>query len=110
MTKKYIEDNDLRRSNDRAEAKMLDTIQHGEPIWDIDYDKEKPEKIKEQKHISLMICGHCGKRDNEHIEKVIEGKYANMLCYSCRCLFEVAIADVAKKYLTTNPLLIEYEQ
>jgi len=48
---------------------------------------------------SIFICGHCGKEDREHIEKVIMGDFANMLCFSCRCEFEDSIRDVAMKYL-----------
>lgn len=54
-----------------------------------------------------MICGHCGKKDEKYIEKVVIGKHANMLCYTCRCMLEDAIDDVAKKYLTTNPELLK---
>ncbi len=61
MTKKFIEDNDLRRSDDRTEAKMLDALQHGEPIWNINskHDKGKSIKIEQEdkeKEIHLVIA------------------------------------------------------
>ena len=57
--------------------------------------KEKPCK-------SLFICGYCDrdtKGEKGETTKVILGGFANMLCFSCRCRFEDAIEDVAKKYL-----------
>ena len=56
-------------------------------------------KRKMDKNKSIFICGHCGKEDRDHIEKVICGGYVNMLCFTCRCRFEDAIRDISKKYL-----------
>ena len=54
---------------------------------------------EKKKYVSLFICGHCGKEDKAHSKKVICHGYANILCYSCRCIFEESIRDLARKYL-----------
>lgn len=61
---------------------------------------------KEAKYLSLFICGRCGKKD-EDIDKVVLANYANMLCCSCKAELNDAIADVARRYLTTNRKLLE---
>lgn len=49
--------------------------------------------------MSLFVCGRCGEEDKEHIRKVILGGYANMLCFSCNCLLEATIVEIAKQFL-----------
>ena len=102
MTKKYIEDNDLRRSNLRAEGYASDALQHGEsPCREPCCPKNGTELP--------MICGKCGKEDKDddyNIKKVKSGKYTSTLCTTCRHMFEIEIENVDRKYLTTNLLLV----
>lgn len=54
-------------------------------------------------HVSLFICGHCGKdTKNDHdntTEKVIEYGFANMLCGNCRNKMRNEMVLIAMKYL-----------
>lgn len=69
--------------------------------------KVKPKKKivqKEEKYVSLSICGHC-KRDTKddfrenRTEKVIEYDFADMLCGDCRRKMRNEMVFIAMKYL-----------
>jgi hypothetical protein len=57
---------------------------------------------EEKEYVSLNVCGHCGAEDKEHCEKVVFAGYGDILCFTCRCLFEDSIRDVAKYYLSNK--------
>ncbi|MBC8489900.1 MAG: hypothetical protein H8D45_28115 [Bacteroidetes bacterium] len=69
--------------------------------------KEQTKELEKGKHISLNICGHCAK-ETKNVEKIVWGGYANILCFSCRCRFEAAMDDLARRYLRTN--FLDYER
>ena len=59
--------------------------------------------MSKKKHISLSICGHCGKDTDYETEKVVLSGRANVLCRPCIAELDDEIEIIAKKYLCTSP-------